>query len=43
MSLFIAALAFSDSQALDSAKMGFWWSLLAGVVGAFAVRAGTRS
>ena len=44
MSLFIAALAFEDSQALDSAKIGILGgSVLAGVVGAFVVRAGTRS
>jgi len=44
MSLFIAALAFDESQALDSAKIGILGgSVLAGVVGAFVVRAGTRS
>jgi Na+:H+ antiporter, NhaA family len=44
MSLFIATLAFEGSNLLDSAKVGILGgSLLAGVVGAIAVRRGTRT
>ena len=44
MSLFIATLAFQGTNLLDSAKVGILaGSILAGIVGAIAVRRGTRS
>lgn len=44
MSLFIATLAFEGTDLLDSAKIGILTgSLVAGIVGAIVVRAGTRA
>ena len=44
MSLFIATLAFQGTNLLDSAKVGILGgSILAGIVGAFVIRRGTRS
>ena len=44
MSLFIATLAFQGTDLLDSAKIGILTgSLVAGIVGAIVVRAGTRA